>query len=120
MNYLALCALLGLAAGWIPWLLHGPIVEKFNVLNIDGRIAVWGWYVARCSIGFWVGLAVVPRQWWLRGPLVGLLVMLPLTLVSLGMPQCGFPCMRVNLASAAGVGLLVAGLARLVTGRSHA
>jgi hypothetical protein len=120
VNYLAVCALLGLAAGWIPMFLHGPIAEKFNALNIDGRIAVWAWYTARCSIGFWIGLASAPRAWWLRGPLVGLLVVLPLTLVSLAMPQCGFPCMRANLASAAAVGLLVAGLARLITGRSHA
>ena len=118
-SYLGVCALLGLALGWLPIFLHGPIPEKFNVLSIDGRIAVWGWYVARCSIGLWVGLGARPRAWWLRGPLYGVLALLPLTLVSLGMPQCGFPCLRANLASAAGVGLGVAGLARLLTGRSH-
>ena len=89
-SYLAVCAALGLAAGWIPVFLHGPIVEKFNVLYIDGSIAVWGFYTARCSIGLWIGLTVLPRQWYLRGPLCGLLALLPLTLVSLAMPGCGF------------------------------
>lgn len=88
--YLAVCLALGLVAGWIPILLHGPIAEKFNVLYIEGRIAVWGFYFARCSIGFWVGATVFPRRWYLRGPLCGLLVMLPLTVVSLAMPGCGF------------------------------
>jgi hypothetical protein len=90
VSYLALCSVLGLAAGWIPVFLHGPIVEKFNVLYIDGRIAVWGFYAARCSIGLWIGLTVLPRQWYLRGPLCGLLALLPLTIVSLAMPGCGF------------------------------
>ncbi len=90
VSYLAVCVGLGLVAGWIPIFLHGPIAEKFNVLYIQGSIAVWGFYVARCSIGLWVGLTVMPRRWYLRGPLCGFLAMLPLTLVSLAMPGCGF------------------------------
>ena len=88
--YLAVCTALGLVAGWAPMFLHGPIAEKFNVLYIEGRIAVWGFYLARLSIGFWVGAAAYPRQWYLRGPLLGALVLLPLTIISLAMPGCGF------------------------------
>jgi hypothetical protein len=77
-------------AGWIPVLLHGPIAEKFNVLYIQGSIAVWGFYAARCSIGFWVAITVMPRSWYLRGPLCGFLALLPLSIVSLAMPGCGF------------------------------
>jgi hypothetical protein len=90
-RYLLICVAAGLVLGWAPRLFHGPIVEKFNVLYIEGRIAVWGWYVARMAIGWWVGVATWPRPWWLRGPLCGLLTMLPLTLVSLAMPGCGWP-----------------------------
>jgi hypothetical protein len=118
--YLAVCTALGLVLGWAPALLHGPIAEKFDVLYIEGRVAVWSYFVARCAIGFWVGATVFPRPWWLRGPLVGALVVFPLTLISVAMPGCGGPCMRANLASAAGIGFAVAGLARLLTGKDFA
>ncbi len=88
--YTAVCVALGLVAGWLPVLLHGPIAEKFNVLYIEGSVAVWGFYLARCSIGLWVGISVSPRSWILRGPLCGFLALLPLALVSLAMPGCGF------------------------------
>ena len=88
--YPLLCALLGLALGWLPVLLHGPIPEKFNILYIRGSIAVWAFYSARLSIGLWVGISVWPARWWLRGPLVGLLAMLPLGLLALATPRCGF------------------------------
>lgn len=88
--YVVVCALLGLVLGWIPVFLHGPIADKFNVLYIQGNIAVWGFYVARCSIGLWIGISVFPRSWALRGPLCGFLTLLPLTIVSLAMPGCGF------------------------------
>jgi hypothetical protein len=91
MPYTLVCVLLGLALGWIPGFLHGPIPEKFNVLYIEGAVAVWGWRVARLSIGLWVGVTAWPAPWWLRGPLVGWLVILPLTFVSLAMPGCGWP-----------------------------
>ncbi|HYC53724.1 MAG TPA: hypothetical protein VEL28_02130 [Candidatus Binatia bacterium] len=90
LRYIGLCAGLGLALGWIPSLLHGPIAAKFQILHIDGS-AVWAWHVARSSIGLWVGVVGVPHAWYLRGPLCGFLVMLPLTLVSFAMPGCGFP-----------------------------
>jgi hypothetical protein len=118
--YLAVCVALGLGLGWLPMFLHGPIAEKFDVLYIEGRIAVWSYYVARCAIGFWVGATAFPRRWWLRGPLIGALVVFPLTLISVAMPGCGGPCMRANLTSAAALGLAVAGLARLLTGKDFA
>jgi hypothetical protein len=119
-HYILVCALLGIALGWVPRQLHGPIPQKFDVLFIEGRIAISAWYVARSAIGLWVGLTVWPRPWWVRGPLVGTAVLLPLTLVSLAMPRCGAPCMQVNLASAAALGFVEAGLAYLLTGLHRA
>jgi hypothetical protein len=89
MPYPLLCALLGLAIGWWPRLVHGPIPYKFNVLGIHGALAVWGWYVARSLIGFLVGITVWPRPWWVRGPLIGAVTMTPLGIVSLATPGCG-------------------------------
>jgi hypothetical protein len=88
--YPLVCAVLGLGLGWLPILLHGPIPEKFNVLYIRGDVAIWAFYGARCSIGLWVGLTALPRRWYLRGPFCGFLTMLPLTLIPLAMPRCGF------------------------------
>jgi hypothetical protein len=90
LPYPLLCTALGLAAGWIPGVLHGPIPQKFNVHYIDGSIAIWAYYSARLLIGLLVGVSIWPRQWYLRGPLCGLLAMLPVTLVTLAMPDCGF------------------------------
>jgi hypothetical protein len=117
--YPIVCAALGLALGWLPRLLHGPIPEKFDVLYIEGSFAVWGWYVARHSIGFLVGLVAWPRPWWLRGPLVGAFAIVPLAFVSLGMPGCGWPCARINVATGAGLGFAVAGIAWLLTGKER-
>jgi len=69
--------------------LHGPIPEKFDLLYIRGAIAVWAWYAARLMIGFLVGFSVWPRRWWVRGPLCGLLALLPPGLVALATPGCG-------------------------------
>ena len=69
--YPLLCAALGLGLGWVPLLIHGPIPEKFNVLYIQGSVAVWAFYSARLLVGFTVGISVWPRQWFLRGPLCG-------------------------------------------------
>ena len=91
LPYPILCTLLGLMLGWLPMFVHGPIAEKFNLLYIDGRVAVWGWYSARLLIGFWVGITRWPAVWYLRGPLCGFLTMFPLTVVSLATPNCGFP-----------------------------
>lgn len=120
LPYPLVCALLGLALGWIPGFLHGPIPEKFDALFIHGNVAIWAWYVARSAIGAWIGVTSFPYRWWLRGPACGFCVLLPLTLVSLAMPGCGAPCMMLNLGSASALGLAVAGLAFLLTGRHAA
>lgn len=88
--YIALCAALGLALGWLPILVHGPIPQKFNVLYIQGAIAIWAFYSARLLVGFVVGISVWPRAWYLRGPLCGFLTLLPVTFIALATPQCGF------------------------------
>ena len=88
-SYPALCTLLGLALGWLPRLVHGPIPEKFDVLYIKGTIAVWGFYSARLLIGFLVGIARWPTRWYLRGPICGLAMMLPVGLIALATPGCG-------------------------------
>lgn len=89
--YPLLCSLAGLVLGWLPMLVHGPIPEKYDALYINGAVAVWGWYLARHSIGFLVGITTWPGHWYLRGPMCGLLMMLPLGFVSLATPLCGFP-----------------------------
>lgn len=99
--------------------LHGPIPEKYNLLYIQGAVAVWGWYSARLLIGVLVGITVWPRRWWLRGPLCGLLAMFPLGFVSLATPACGAPCMFWNETTGAAIGTLVAGAAWLITGAHH-
>jgi hypothetical protein len=119
LSYPLLCTLVGIVVGSLPRLVHGPIQEKFDVLFLQGAVAVWGWYVARCSIGLLVGITRWPERWWLRGPLCGALLLVPLCFVSLATPGCGPPCAAVNLASAAVVGLLVGGIAFLVTGRQR-
>jgi hypothetical protein len=90
ISYPLLCIALGLVLGWIPYLLHGPIPEKFNVLYIRGAIAVWAYYSARMSIGLLVGFSHWPRAWYLRGPLCGFVALLPVSLVSLATPGCGY------------------------------
>jgi hypothetical protein len=120
LPYPLLCALLGLALGVLPKLVHGPIPEKYDVLYIKGAVAVWAWYTARSLIGLLVGITRWPERWWLRGPLCGVLMVGPLCFVSLATPGCGPPCAASNLASAVGVGATVAGIAYLVTGKHHA
>ena len=117
--YVVVCTALGLVLGWVPKLIHGPIPQKFDVLYIKGSLAVWAYYTARLSIGFWVGNATWPARWWLRGPLCGFLALLPLAFLALATPGCGVPCMRLNLSTATGVGFTIAGLAYLLTGRHH-
>jgi len=89
--YTLLCAILGLLIGWTPVLVHGPIPEKWSYFRINGAVLVWGYYLARLSIGLWVGMTSVPQRWYLRGPLCGAMVMLPLGFVALGNPLCGPP-----------------------------
>jgi hypothetical protein len=100
-------------------LAHGPIPEKFDQFYLNGAVIVWGFYLARLVIGYWVGVTQWPPQWYLRGPLCGLLAMVPLTMISLGTPTCGVPCMLWNLVTASLVGTIVAGIAYAVTGRHH-
>jgi hypothetical protein len=119
LPYPLLCTVLGLMLGWLPILVHGPIPEKYNVLYIRGAVAVWGWYTARLLIGFVVGITRWPPYWYLRGPLVGFMMLFPLSLVSLATPSCGLPCMSLNLTTATAIGTAVAGLAYLVSGRHH-
>jgi hypothetical protein len=88
--YPLLCALIGLLLGWLPWLIHGPNPAKFSVIYMNGPLAVWAYYSARMLIGVFVGLTVWPRPWYLRGPLCGFFVMLPVTFVALATPRCGF------------------------------
>jgi hypothetical protein len=107
--------LLGLVLGWLPWLVHGPIPQKFDLFYLKGSVIVWAWYAARMLIGFWVGVARWPARWWLRGPLCGALVMLPLGFISLGIPTCGPMCLGVNELSGAVIGLLVAAGAQAIS-----
>jgi hypothetical protein len=65
--------------------------QKFDLLYIEGSIAVWSYYSARMLIGFWVGITTWPSAWWVRGPMCGFLSVFPLTLISLAMPGCGWP-----------------------------
>ena len=89
-SYTLLCIVLGLAMGWLPKLVHGPIPEKFDHYFLEGSIIVWAFYASRMLIGFWVGVGTWPARWYLRGPLFGLLTMLPATIAALGVPNCGF------------------------------
>jgi len=119
LPYPVLCLGLGAGLGWALQFLHGPIPYKFDVHYLVGERMVWAFYSARMLIGFWVGISTWPRAWWLRGPLCGFATMLPVVFVSLATPDCGWPCFAVNLASATGVGFLVAGLAFGLTGLHH-
>ena len=89
LRYPLVCTVLGLALGWGPMLFHGPIPEKFDVLYLNGAVAVWAFYCARLLIGFLVGITTWPEPWLLRGPLIGVLGMLPVTFVALATPGCG-------------------------------
>lgn len=90
-RYPFVCTALGLGFGWLPMLFHGPIPEKFDVFYLHGGVMVWAFYSARMLIGFMVGVATWPASWLLRGPLLGGLVMLPVTFVALATPGCGPP-----------------------------
>jgi hypothetical protein len=119
-RYRLVATLTGLAAAWVPYVLHGPIPAKLDRVRLNGAIVVWAWYAARMLIGFVVACTTWPPAWWIRGPLFGVLVLLPCGLFSLGTPGCGPNCMMLNLSTAAAIGLVAAGAARLATGRSHA
>lgn len=89
--YRLLCALLGFGLGWLPMLVHGAIPQQFNLL-----------YISRCGRRVRVLLRAsadrLPRgDHHLAGfvvlarPMCGLLMLFPLTLISLAMPGCGWP-----------------------------
>lgn len=120
MSYPLVCLLLGLVIGWVPYFLHGPIPEKFDMLYLKGAVGVWCWYAARLLIGLMVGITVWPQRWWVRGPLIGFLMMLPPGLMSLAIPTCGPWCMFWNETTATAAGFLVAGIAFWLTGKHHA
>lgn len=64
-----------------------PGPQKFNGLYIRGVIAC----SACILVGFLVGIPSWPASWYLRRPRGGLRMMVPLTLISLAMPGCGWP-----------------------------
>ena len=120
LSYTAVCTALGIALGWLPSLIHGPMPEKWSVYGIHGATLVIGYHVARMSIGLWVGLTARPEPWWLRGPLCGALAMFPLGFVVLANPLCGATCMAWNTTTGAAVGFMVGALAWSITGKHHA
>jgi len=120
LPYALVCTLIGLAVGWLPMLVHGPIPYKFDIHYLRGSIAVWDWYLARAFIGFFVGITIWPPRWWLRGPLIGFLMLLPPSMMSLANPECGPPCMFWNEVTGMAIGLSVAGVAYALTRRHHA
>lgn len=117
--YTPLCTILGLVLSWIPVFVHGPIPEKFDVLYVNGAVAVWTYYTARMLVGFLVGISTWPRRWWIRGPLCGFLAMLAPAIMVVAVPGCGYSCMAWNLSTATVLGASIAGVARVVTGRDH-
>jgi len=90
LPYPVLCTLIGFVLAWIPVWIHGPIPYKFDVLGVNGTVAVWAFYSARLAIGYLVGITTWPPRWYLRGPLCGLVAMFPVSLVALATPGCGF------------------------------
>jgi hypothetical protein len=117
VSYAPLCTVAGLVLGQLPRFLHGPIPYKFDIHALDGHVAVRAWYIARMLIGFLVGITRWPSRWWIRGPLCGLVMMVPLGFVSLATPECGPACMFWNSFTGAAIGLLVGAGAFWVTGR---
>ena len=90
MRYRLVCTVAGLVLGWLPLLFHGPIPEKLSAVRLNGPIAVWCYYTARLLIGFMVGAGTWPARWWTRGPVYGVLLMLPPGWLALATPGCGF------------------------------
>ena len=117
MPYAIACTLLGLALSVVPRFFHGPIPYKFDIHGLHGDVAVRAWYIARGLIGFLVGITRWPITWWIRGPMCGLIMMIPLGCVSLATPECGPACMFWNSVTGAMIGLLTAAGAFWLTGR---
>ena len=119
-RYIFLCTAIGLALSWVPAYIHGPIREKWDYYYLNGGWAIWTWYLARAGVGFFVGITVWPTRWWVRGPLIGMLLLLPPCMMSLANPLCGVRCVAGNESTAAGLGLIVAGVAFALTGLQNA
>ena len=115
--YALVCTLLGLGLAWVPKLFHGPAPAKYDVLYINGSLAVWAFYGARLLVGFWVGITRWPARWWLRGPLCGFATLLPHAIMLFATPGCHYRCGELNLLSGTLVGTAIAGIAFLLTGR---
>ena len=119
LPYPLLCALVGLVVGWFPKFFHGPIPEKFDLYYFHGYLAVWAYYLARLLIGVAVGISVVPALWYVRGPLVGAVMMVPCGFISLANPSCGPTCMFWNMVTGAIIGTSVGAVAFWATGKHH-
>ena len=91
LPYPVFCTLAGLVLGWLPLLIHGPHPYKFTMWHLNGAVAVWGFYTARLLIGFLVGITRWPERWYLRGPLCGVVMLLPVGFIALSNPACGPP-----------------------------
>ncbi len=92
--YPLFCAALGGVLAVLPAFFHGPIPEKWSYFYygntpIDGATLVWAYYIARGLIGVLVGVTAWPVAWFLRGPLCGAVMMVPLGFVALANPLCG-------------------------------
>jgi len=118
-RYPLICTIVGLLLGWVPTLLHGPIPYKFNIHGLRGSIAVWDWYLARSFIGFFIGITIWPVRWWIRGPLIGFLMLLPPGMIALANPECGPSCTFWNEVTGSVVGLTVGGIAYVLTRRER-
>jgi hypothetical protein len=119
VSYVLLCTLVGAVIAWVPSYFHGPIPYKFNVFGLQGSWAVWDWYLARMYIGFLVGISTWPERWWVRGPLIGFLMLLPPGCISMSNPICGPSCVFWNEVTATSLGIAVAGIAFAVTRKHH-
>ena len=117
--YPLLCAAIGFVIGWTPKLFHGPIPEKFDYYQLHGSFMVWAFYLSRLLIGVFVGITVLPRRWYVRGPLLGAVLMVPPGFISLATPTCGPTCMFWNVTTGSIVGLSVAGVAYALTRMHH-
>ena len=120
LGYRGVCTLLGLIAGWVPMLFHGPIPQKFDVLYIEGAVTVWGFYLARLLIGFFVGNTSWPAPWYVRGPLCRLPGDAALRDHPARRPRLPGHVHLLQPAERDDHRLLVAAGAWLLTGRNHA
>ena len=65
------------------------IRKPVTVLMITMIVVIFG-IVSLTTIGLLVGITRYPSAWFVRGPLCGLLMMAPVTVISLATPGCGW------------------------------